>query len=320
MWLQHFTDKALPGLTLLGLALAASGCASSGPRADGAESGRTEQSAPGDPGAAEVPPEALTMYEQAVAVMASGDFLDAELRFKEFVLLAIIHVNDDNDEDARAAVNAALALNSEYAPALNQLGMLLRRNGKFLEAEAAYLKAVTAKPDYALAHYNLGVLNELYLQRLMKCMRADGRNLIRAGIVMAIALASLQVSAQDGADELEPAVDTSAAFDDAEALEPAVDTSAEPAAEEAEAVIAQDVTRRESFGGVMDEMTLGRTEITGNQELPKVLYIVPWQKAQPGELTGRPVNTLLDEVLAPLDREEFTRQVDFYGDLYGDEE
>ena len=44
--------------------------------------------------------------------------------------------------------------------------MLLRRNGKFLEAEAAYLKAVTASPDYALAHYNLGVLNELYLQRL----------------------------------------------------------------------------------------------------------------------------------------------------------
>ena len=117
------------------------------------------------------------MYEQAVAVMASGDFLDAELRFKEFVLrypgypgayvnLAIIHVNNDDDEDARAAVNAALALNSEYAPALNQLGMLLRKNGKFLEAEAAYLKAVTAKPDYALAHYNLGVLNELYLQRL----------------------------------------------------------------------------------------------------------------------------------------------------------
>jgi tetratricopeptide (TPR) repeat protein len=44
--------------------------------------------------------------------------------------------------------------------------MLFRRNGKFIEAEAAYLKAVTASPDYALAHYNLGVLNELYLQRL----------------------------------------------------------------------------------------------------------------------------------------------------------
>ena len=27
------------------------------------------------------------------------------------------------------------------------------------------MKAVTADPDYALAHYNLGVLNDLYLQR-----------------------------------------------------------------------------------------------------------------------------------------------------------
>ena len=33
-----------------------------------------------------VPPEAQTLYEQATAVMAAGDFVDAELRFKEFVL------------------------------------------------------------------------------------------------------------------------------------------------------------------------------------------------------------------------------------------
>ena len=154
-------------------------------------------------------------------------------------------------------------------------------------------------------------------------MRVHGRKLFKAGIALAASLAAFAVQAQETADEFEPAVNTSAVFDEADALEPAVDTSAQPAAEEAgeaEAVVAQDVTRRESYGGVMDEMTLGRTEITGNQELPKVLYIVPWQKAQPGELTGRPVNTLLDEVLAPLDREEFTRQVDYYGDLYGDED
>ena len=70
----------------------------------------------------------------------------------------------------------------------------------------------------------------------------------------------------------------------------------------------------------MDEMELGRTEITGNQELPKVLYIVPWRKSDPGDLTGKPVNTLLDEVLAPIDRSEFIRQVDYYHDLYGKDE
>ena len=70
----------------------------------------------------------------------------------------------------------------------------------------------------------------------------------------------------------------------------------------------------------MDRIELGRTEITGNSELPTVLYIVPWQKSDPGDLMGKPVNTLLDEVLAPIDREEFIRQVDYYGDLYGEDE
>jgi tetratricopeptide (TPR) repeat protein len=177
MCLPPFSDRALLRLILLGLALVVSACASNGPGTDDSGRGLAEQSAAGDPGTGEVPPEALTMYEQAVAVMASGELLDAELRFKEFLLqypgypgayvnLAIIHVNTGNDEGARAAVDAALALDPDHAPALNQLGMLLRRNGEFLEAEAAYLKAVTASPDYALAHYNLGVLNELYLQRL----------------------------------------------------------------------------------------------------------------------------------------------------------
>ena len=67
---------------------------------------------------------------------------------------------------------------------------------------------------------------------------------------------------------------------------------------------------------VMDELDLGRTEITGNQELPTVLYIVPWQKSDPGDLMGRPANTLLDEVLAPVDRGEFVREVDYYSDLF----
>ncbi|CAD5374962.1 conserved exported hypothetical protein [Rubrivivax sp. A210] len=60
-----------------------------------------------------------------------------------------------------------------------------------------------------------------------------------------------------------------------------------------------------------DRADIDRTQIIGNRELPKVLYIVPWKKPLPGELSGRPVRSVLDEALAPVDREVFRRQVDY---------
>ncbi len=142
-------------------------------------------------------------------------------------------------------------------------------------------------------------------------------------LLLLLALAGLAAEAQESGtevageqtraaeiDELEPQVSAEDLAAEREVLDPAVPT----------AVLAQDIRRRTTGNGVMDEIELGRTEITGNQELPKVLYIVPWQKSDPGDLTGKPVNTLLDEVLAPIDRSEFIRQVDYYGDLYGEDE
>lgn len=124
-----------------------------------------------------VPSRARTLYEQAVAVMAAGDFVEAQLRFQEFLLqytiypgahvnLAIIYASNGDDIAAGNSITDALMIDPEHPAALNQFGMLLRRQGKFPAAESAYLKAITADPEYALAHYNLGVLNELYLQRL----------------------------------------------------------------------------------------------------------------------------------------------------------
>lgn len=127
-------------------------------------------------------------------------------------------------------------------------------------------------------------------------------------ILLAMLLTAFAAFAQDEVEDIGPAVDTSAV--EPELIEPAVDTSA----------TANAITRRTTGNRVMDSMQLGRTEITGNQELPKVMYIVPWKKANPGDLMGKPINTLLDEVLAPIDREEFLRQVDYYDDLYGNEQ
>jgi tetratricopeptide (TPR) repeat protein len=183
MLLQRCTNNRLLAAMLLAM-LVFAGCGGSTgvKRSSGPEQADRSARPAGDELAPAVPPVAQTLFEQATAAMAAGDFVDAELRFKEFLLqypeypgahvnLAIIHSSNGNDAAARADVDAALALQPNHPAALNQLGMLLRRNGKFLEAEAAYLKAVTVSPEYALAHYNLGVLNELYLQRLEAALR-----------------------------------------------------------------------------------------------------------------------------------------------------
>jgi len=89
--------------------------------------------------------------------------------------------------------------------------------------------------------------------------------------------------------------------DEVAALAPAVDTSAGAVRQVA-----------------IDRLDLGTTSITGNQELPKVLYIVPWKRSDLGDLIGRPVNTLLDEVLAPVDRRVFERHLSYYETLHGE--
>ena len=177
MWLQHFTS--LRRVLALAALLSLAACASGPSQAPSSAAKKADAEAGGE---RIVPPQAQTLYEQAASAMAAGDLIDAELRFKEFLLqfpdfpgahvnISIIHAENGNMDAARAAVDAALGIDPEYAPALNQSGVLLRKNGNFSEAEAAYLKAVTVAPDYPLAHYNLGVLNELYFQRLDAALR-----------------------------------------------------------------------------------------------------------------------------------------------------
>ena len=153
-----------------------------------------------------------------------------------------------------------------------------------------------------------------------------GAGFMLATLTAPFAAFSQDLSAQDAhsqaaeIDALEPGFDTSAADFDAVA-EPARPGAADGLNDPARptAVLAQNSSSGRSRA-VMDTIELSATEITGNQELPTVLVIVPWQKAEPGDLVGKPVNTLLDEVLAPIDREEFVRRVDYYGDVYGDDQ
>lgn len=60
-----------------------------------------------------------------------------------------------------------------------------------------------------------------------------------------------------------------------------------------------------------DRADIDGTKIIGNRELPKVLYIVPWKKPLQAELSGKPPASVLDEALAPIDRDVFRRQVQY---------
>ena len=64
-------------------------------------------------------------------------------------------------------------------------------------------------------------------------------------------------------------------------------------------------------GGV-DRLELNTATVTGDREQPKVMYIVPWKSSDIGDLSGKPMNSLLDEALAPVDRDEFKREVAYF--------
>jgi hypothetical protein len=65
----------------------------------------------------------------------------------------------------------------------------------------------------------------------------------------------------------------------------------------------------------LDRLQLDSTAITGNRELPKVMSIVPWKPAEPPAGPDRPMGSLIEEMLSPVDRDEFQREITYYREL-----
>jgi hypothetical protein len=99
----------------------------------------------------------------------------------------------------------------------------------------------------------------------------------------------------------------------APAIEPADVTAVAPTEEDPPATAA--VASAAPHDRVVDRLRLDATAITGNRELPKVMSIVPWKPAEPPEGPERPMGSLIEELLAPVDRDEFRREITYYRDL-----
>jgi hypothetical protein len=127
-------------------------------------------------------------------------------------------------------------------------------------------------------------------------------------------------AAHDPSVDLEPSVNTSASANEADA-HPTRTPQAPAAPARAAKPAGQSPAGADGKpkANAKDRIELDTTQITGNRELPKVLYIVPWKHSDLSDLGGRPANSLLDEVLAPVDRDVFQRENRYYGALHPDE-
>jgi hypothetical protein len=130
----------------------------------------------------------------------------------------------------------------------------------------------------------------------------------------AVALAQAQTAA--------PAADAAGRIDRSPASPAAVKPSGEPksahparsAAAPARARAALAPARHPAAKGD-GVLTLGATDITGNKELPKVMVIVPWKDATGAGGVIKPTDSLMNEVLGPVDRGVFQRRIRYYGQL-----
>lgn len=114
-------------------------------------------------------------YKEALTLL-NNNKLDAAKdifqQFKEnrpelagpYANLAIIALKNNKPEKALELVKIALSKNPDLAQALNLLAYLEQVSGEIKEAEKHYKEAIRNKNDYAIAHYNIALLYDVYLQ------------------------------------------------------------------------------------------------------------------------------------------------------------
>ena len=159
-----YYTKCLP-LVLLAL----TGCAGIAPHkpASGIITGGEPLSASAD--------KETNLYRQAITALNNSQLEQAETDLKtitqgrpEFagpwINLALIDIQKKNLEAAEKNLAQALERNPKMPQIFNALGYIELAKGNINKAVDNYRQAIALKKDYAIAHYNLALLQDIYLQ------------------------------------------------------------------------------------------------------------------------------------------------------------
>ena len=120
-----------------------------------------------------VKPETRIAYDSALQKLKAGKLELARTELQLLVdqnpdlsgvwvqLSTVLEKQNDLPAAEKALLNAVGA-NEDNVAAYNSLALVQRKLGKFDAAQDSYIKALKRWPDFAEAHYNLGVLYDLY--------------------------------------------------------------------------------------------------------------------------------------------------------------
>lgn len=123
----------------------------------------------------------IEQYSRGLGYLRANQYTEAESAFTALIStrpelagpyanMGLLYIKKNQFDKAVEMLNKALEKNPRMAHAQQLLGYIETRNSNFLKARDHYLKAIEFKPDYAVAHYNVALLYDVYLRDIPKAV------------------------------------------------------------------------------------------------------------------------------------------------------
>ncbi len=108
------------------------------------------------------PEQAIKLFSSTVS--AHPEFLPA------YVNLGLQYLQLKQYAPAERSFKKSIELNPDNPASFHYLGVIARFSGDFDLARKLYLKSIDLYPDYAIAHLNLGILQDMYLHEFEQAL------------------------------------------------------------------------------------------------------------------------------------------------------